>query len=527
MSQRWRRFGALAIGLAMVAVACGGDDGGGAASDGNLMNQFAGSQPQGQSDDATTTTLPADERPKSMDEWEALWKKERDSVVQRIKQNHWGLQPDGKTVLGPDGFTIDLSKCPAGWSNTEGLSDTEIKLGSAAPASGTQATGVYINQAMSVIFDYYADKGAFTDSLGKRRRVNQIIKDDGYDPARTIPLVDELIDSEKVFDVMTQGSPSTLKTYDKLNQRCIPHFFNSTGHPAWGDPVHHPWTNGMLLSYNIEALLWGEFIAQHVDELPPGEITVAALAMNNDFGKVYDQAFRSYLNQSPLKSRVNYVVEWIEPQAATVTDPMTTLAAKNPDVFIEMLTGTPCAQAITEAAQNGMKDKTKFKFVSSVCKSATFVGKAAVGDASEGWWNVGGGIIDLASPAEDGNPYVVWARNLLTAHNMDYRTSSFYGAGLAFGWSRAQVLQVAGALDGGLTRANYVTALRSMDMTPAAYLPGIRANMSGNRDAYWIEGSEIGKYDVATQQFVVQGPVIDLSGKSQICAWNQSSSTCE
>ena len=165
---------------------------------------------------------------------------------------------------------------------------------------------------MSVIFDYYADKGLFTDSLGKKRRVNQIIKDDGYDPARTIPIVDELIDSEKVFDVMTQGSPCTLKTYDKLNQRCIPHFFNSTGHPLRGDPVNHPWTNGMLFPYNIEALLWGDFIDQHLSEFPAGEkVTVAALVMNNDFGKVYDQAFRAYLaavaQQGPdrLRDRVH------------------------------------------------------------------------------------------------------------------------------------------------------------------------------------------------------------------------------
>ena len=148
--------------------------------------------------------------------------------------------------------------------------------------------------------------------------------------------------------------------------------------------MNHPWTNNMLFGYNTEALLWGDFIDQHLSEFPAGEkVTVAALAMNNDFGKVYDQAFRAYLAQSPNKDQIDYTVEFIEPQAATVTDPMTTLASKNPDVFIEMLTGTPCAQAITEAAQNGMNEKTKYRFVSSVCKSATFVGQGGVGDASE------------------------------------------------------------------------------------------------------------------------------------------------
>jgi hypothetical protein len=256
-------------------------------------------------------------------------------------------------------------------------------------------------------------------------------------------------------------------------------------------------------------------------------VTVAALVMNNDFGKVYDQAFRDYLAQSPNKGKITYVSELIDPKAATVTDPMTTLASKKPNVFIGMVTGTPCAQIMTESAQNGMKEATKYKFFSIGCKSATFVGKAAVGDASDGWWVAGGGLRDLPSPAEDNNAYSQWARALLTSKGYDYKISAYYGWGLANGWARAQTLMVAGALDGGLTRANYVTALRSMDMTPAAYYPGIKANMSGNKDAYWIEGSEIGRYDSALQQFVQHGDIIELSGKSKVCAWNQATSTCD
>jgi len=514
--------GAVLVGLAFVAAACGGDDSS-ASSDGNLIDRNVESAVKS---GASSTTAAPEKEPTTMAEWEALWKTQREAIVARIKQNHWGLQPDGRTVLGPDGFTVDLSRCPAGWSETEGLTDTEIKLGSAAPSSGTAATGVYINQAASVMMDHYADEGMLVDSLGKTRRVNQIIKDDGYDPARTIPIVDELIDSEKVFDVMTQGSPGTLKTYDKLNQRCIPHFFNITGHPAWGDPVNHPWTTGFLFSYNIEALMWGDFISQHLSEFPDGKVTIAALVMNNDFGKVYDQAFKAYLAQSPDAAKLTYITETIEPQAATVTDPMTTLAARHPDVFIGMLTATPCAQIVTEAAQNGMKEGTKYKLFSVGFKSATFVGRAAVGDASDGWWVVGGGLRDLPSPAEDGNVYAEWARGLLTAKGYDYKSSGYYGWGMALGWARSQVLMVAGALDGGLTRANFLTAMRAMDMTPAGYYPGIKANMSGNRDAFWIEGSELGRYDSAKQQFVQQGDIIDLSGQAKPCAWNQATSTC-
>jgi branched-chain amino acid transport system substrate-binding protein len=522
-----------ALALAVLAAGCGGSDSDsaeGAAGDAALidkdLSQAIDDQNEGTAQDGAAANGEQVPEPTTMEEWEALWAEERVAVVQRIKDNGWGLQADGKTILGPEGFELDTSTCTSGWNNTEGLTDTEIRLGASAPASGTQATAIGINNAMTVIFDHYASEGLFTDSTGKDRKVLNIIKDDGYDPTRTIPLVEELIDSEKVFGVVTQGSPSTLKVYDKLNQRCIPHLFNSTGHPAWGDPVNHPWTSGMLLAYNIEALLWGKFIDDHIDEFPEGKVTIAALVMNNDFGKVYDAAFKSYLADSPNKDRYEYVTETNEPQAATITDPMTTLASKDPDVFIAMQTGSPCSQSITESAQNGMNESVTYKFMPSVCKGLQFVGRDTVGDASDGWWIIGGGMRDLASPGEDDNPYILWARDTLGKAGYDYKTNSFFGWGLNFGWSWSQVLMIAGQLDGGLTRANVLIAARTVDMTPAGYLWGIKANMNGNQDAYWIEGSEIAQYDSANQGWVQQGDIIELSGRSKTCAWDAASAAC-
>ena len=121
-----------------------------------------------------------------------------------------------------------------------------------------------------------------------------------------------------------------------------------TAHPAWGDPVNHPWTTGPHgRPYTTEAILWGAFIEQHLSEFAGGQDQGRRRwCMNNDFGKLYDVGFKAALAKSPaLKDRVEYVTETIEASAPTVTDPMTTLAAENPDVFIAMLAGTPCTQA--------------------------------------------------------------------------------------------------------------------------------------------------------------------------------------
>ena len=157
-----------------------------------------------------------------MAEWEKLWADQRAAQVKRIKDNKWGTSADGKTVTGPEGFTMDLSKCPADWSQTQGLTDTEIKIGAAAPLSGTAADAGNWHRGADTWFKYQSDQGLFKDSTGKTRKINMILKDDGYDAARTIPIVDELMDSEKVFALWTTGTPSGLKIYDKINARCVP-----------------------------------------------------------------------------------------------------------------------------------------------------------------------------------------------------------------------------------------------------------------------------------------------------------------
>ena len=203
-----RNVSALTLAIALVAAGCGGDDsgsGGGVATGTTAANAVQDEVSKldlgGTATTVGSTATSAGDavkHPTSMEDWETLWASEREAVVQKIKDNKWGMSADGTTVTGPEGFTIDLSKCPPGWSNTEGLTDTEIKIGTPPPLSGTLAD--YGNIAKARPGHPRAtttSKGVFTDCTGKTRNVNLIIKDDGYDPARTIPLVDEFIDSRE------------------------------------------------------------------------------------------------------------------------------------------------------------------------------------------------------------------------------------------------------------------------------------------------------------------------------------------
>ncbi|MGE0732242.1 MAG: ABC transporter substrate-binding protein [Acidimicrobiia bacterium] len=541
MRRSTRAFGALVAGLSLVAAACGGDDGGGSATgatiDSNVnegvKDALGGGSATTQVGDGSPSTTAMAAPPASLEEWEELWATERQAIVDRIKENGWGVSADGATLTGPEGFTIDLASCPAGWSDTEGLTDTEIRIGQTLPLSGPAAAYGELALGADARFDLINAGGGIPDSTGKRRTITYIAKDDNYDPARTIPLVDELIDSEKVFMVLTLGTAPTMKTYDKLNQRCIPQPLAQTGHPAWGDPVNHPWTTGEQMAYTTEAILWGSFIEQHADELraaKDGKITVAALVANNDFGKSYDVGFRAWLEQSPIKDDIEYITETMEPTAPTITDPMTTLAASDPEVFIAMTFAAYCTQSIVEAANNGLKDATVYAFQPSVCKGQSYAGKDKVGGdgmVSDGWYMVGGGVKAMDSPAFDDDPWVANARQELEAAGVDWRVrpSSFLGP--RFMWTLEQALLIAGELDGGLTRSNFILAMRAFDMTAPFLLPGAQFNLNGNADAYLTEASEFSVYNAATQSYDIVTDVIDLSGRSKNCAFNQSTATCE
>ena len=115
------------LGVAAVVAACGGDD-----SDSASAATSAGATSTTSAAPTTAATGDVDRRlPHRSRSGRRSGPSSATAIVKRIKDNKWGKSADGKTLTGPEGFTIDLTKCPAGWSDTEGLTDTTIKIGHA------------------------------------------------------------------------------------------------------------------------------------------------------------------------------------------------------------------------------------------------------------------------------------------------------------------------------------------------------------------------------------------------------------
>ncbi|HAA66733.1 MAG TPA: hypothetical protein DCE10_07790 [Acidimicrobiaceae bacterium] len=451
---------------------------------------------------------------------EASWAYNREKLVamitEKMEAGEWGVGDDG-ILRGPTGFEIDLNECPADWSDTGGVTADSVRIGHTTAQSGNLAA--YGNIAVG--WDSYNNYVNENGGIGGRD-IELIVKDDAYVAAQTIEFIDELIESENVFMIVTLGSPNTLAVYDTLNSECIPQPFVQTGHPAWGDPELHPWTSGMIMSYSTEAVLWGTWIKNNLaDQLP---VKVAGLVMDNDFGLAYELGFEAYAEGNP-----DIVAEYLpvrhDPAAPTVTNEVTTIAAFDPDVFISMTAGNPCLLAIQEVEASGLLDSVSAAFTPSVC-----VGIAAymtpAGMAADGWWIAGGGWKDSQDANYIDDPYMKFINETLESDGLD-QTVSLYGVGFGdYGWSYNEVLRVAAELPGGLSRTNFILALRTFSGKHPKLLDGIEFGAWGASDGYFVEGSDFSQFDATNQAWVQVGDLVDANGLSPNCRWDKDNGGC-
>ena len=529
MKHRWLRLLALLSAFGLLAAACGGgsdtDEAGGgtdeaveAESEG--AGEDGGSVDEEAADDAVAEAA-ADEGTDDEggstatdingleEEWAATRQVIVDELTAGMEAGDYGIGDD-EILRGPGSFEVDMSTCPADWSETEGIGDT-IKIGHPGVQSGNLAAYGNMGIGWETYLNWVNDTHGGIDGIP----LELLRRDDGYVATQTIEVVDELLQTDKPFFFHTLGSPNSLAVYDTLNDNCVPHLFVASGHPAWGDPVNHPWTTSNQMSYTTEAILWGAWIKENMaDQLP---VTISGLVMDNDFGLAYEQGMEAYAENNPdVVAEFNPIRH--DPAAPTVTNEMTTIAASDPDVFISMTAGNPCLLAVQEAGNNGLNDGETVLFAPSVCKSPSEY-MIPANEAGDGWMIVGGGQKINTDPQYADDPYVQWANEVMEEADLDITVGLYFTGFAFFAWQAVETLRIAADLPGGLTRSNLILASRSLDLDHPALIEGVDFAVNGAEDSYFIEGSDFSRYDAANETWVQEGGIVDLNGSSPNCAW--------
>ena len=99
-----------------------------------------------------------------------------------------------------------------------GITATTIKIGGTFPLTGPASLYKTIPAAEKAYFDYVNDHGGVNG-----RKINFEILDDSYDPSKTVPLTQQLVEQDKVFAVYgSLGTAPGLSTWGYLNANKVP-----------------------------------------------------------------------------------------------------------------------------------------------------------------------------------------------------------------------------------------------------------------------------------------------------------------
>ncbi|MFI7451898.1 ABC transporter substrate-binding protein [Nonomuraea sp. NPDC049714] len=245
----------------------------------------------------------------------------------------------GRESGGGTQSTAAAGECQG--QQTTGITDTSIKLGGIYPLSGPASAYGDIPKGIKAYFDYVNAEQNGIDG----RKVEFVVRDDGYQPPKAVEEARRLVEQEQVFALFqTLGTPSTTATWDYANQRKVPQIFVATGASKWGLDAAHPWTIGWQPNYISEARVYAQYLKT---EKPTAK--VAVLYQNDDFGKDLLGGFKNAIAGTEITIAAEQSYEVSDP---SVDPQMRNLAGSKADVFLNITTPKFGSQALAADAKN-------------------------------------------------------------------------------------------------------------------------------------------------------------------------------
>ena len=251
----------------------------------------------------------------------------------------------------------------------DGATDTEIKIGHTGPYSGPASSYGQIGKTIEA---YWKSVNAAGGING--RKVNFITLDDGYNPAKIVELVRQLVEQDKVLCTFnTLGTPTNTAIHKYMNQKKVPMLYVATGASKWGNPKQFPWTMGFQPDYHTEGAIYAKHILANVKDPK-----IAVLMQNDDYGKDYFGGFKEGLGKDAGRIVKHVTYEVTDP---TVDSQIIQLKDSGANVFFNIATPKAAAQAIRKVADLGWKP---VQYLNNVSASVGSVMKPAGLENSQG-----------------------------------------------------------------------------------------------------------------------------------------------
>src|SRR6476620_1363947 len=186
----------------------------------------------------------------------------------------------------------------------DGASDTEIKIGNTNPYSGPASSYGAIGKTIDAYWKAVNAAGGING-----RKITFLSMDDGYSPPKTVEVVRQLVEQDKIFALFQSlGTPCNTAIHKYMNQRKVPQLYVATGASKWGDPKNFPWTMGFQPDYHTEGVIYAKHMLANVKDAKVG-----ILMQNDDFGRDYLDGFKEGLGKDANKVIKHVTYETTDP----------------------------------------------------------------------------------------------------------------------------------------------------------------------------------------------------------------------
>jgi branched-chain amino acid transport system substrate-binding protein len=339
-------------------------------------------------------------------------------------------------------FLVTLTACggqqSAGPTVTDpGITKDEIKIGATYPSSGTASFYYSVAKGALAYFAYInAEKGGVNG-----RKINYVVKDDGYDPSKTPDKARELVQDEKVFATFGNlGTPNNKAVREYYNTQKVPQLFVFTGASIWGSEFDkYPYTIGWQPDYVTEATVFAKGILQTTPNAK-----IAILYQNDAYGQDGWQGFRAALGD-----KVSMIVGEAKYNAGDPTDmrsQVNVLKATGADTFLVIATPAYAASAVTNAFTSGWKPKIIMNQVAASTTTWRGVVKNFNGSSAPVDGMISTRYLKDQNAAEFANDAgIAQYKTILEKYGQGCQfADNFCTAGMAFAYSVVDVLTKAG-----------------------------------------------------------------------------------
>jgi len=373
-----------------------------------------------------------------------------------------------------------------------GVSSNQVIIGTTTPLSGPASFYAPLSRASAAYYAYVNAHGGVNG-----RQIKYIVLDDGYDPAKSVPLTHQLVEQENVYAVVGQlGTPVNTATRPYLNDQKVPDIFVLTGATKWGAEYKtYPYTIGLQPDYQSEAKVYAKDIIQNH---PNAKIGV--LFQNDDFGKDYLTGLTAGLgsNSGWIVGSKSY-----EAGAPDVSSQVAALHDMGVDLLLIAAIPTQGISAMKTLAKLNWKPTLYISNVLESTVNTNAVIKAGGGANIDGMTSTFYGK-DPNDPKWASDPTITAYKNLLssncstgTPQQCDPADATYF-TGLAGAWLFVKILKSLGR--DGVTRDNLMHAVRNM-------------NISACPDPITVTADKV--FDSSCDPFLFPGLVIKTSGDNQ------------